>query len=332
MGKKRFSLQAIVILVCFFISLIGVSPAFSKDKEVKFLRMVASVPAGSWWPLGGKICQLLQESYPGVSASVVPGGGTQNCITVNKDGIESVGWTYTAAAGLAVKGVAPFKKPMKNLRHVASLYTNTLHLAVQVKSGINTIPDFRTRKIAVGNKAAWFTFLNEKLIEQYGFDYNAIEKSGGTVNYLLGRQMLSMYQDNNLDSIWLGLPGVPYPLMVHLNKVKGFRLLEIDEPQRNSLIAEIPGVVKAVIPKGSYANINQDINTIGSVTSIVCNKNLPDDFVYALTKVLWENQADLAKINKLMATVDMKRALNGAVAPVHPGALAYYKENGVSAE
>ena len=53
--------------------------------------------------------------------------------------------------------------------------------------------------------------------------------TGGTVNYLLGRQMLKMYQDGNLDSIWVGLPGIPYPIMVHINKVKGFNLIGIDE-------------------------------------------------------------------------------------------------------
>lgn len=315
----------IVLLAGVFISLAGGVSA----QEVKFLRMVTSVPQGSWYPIGAKICQKLEEITPGLSATVVPGGGTNNCKTVNKGGIANVGWTYANTAIDAYDGRAPFKQPLKNIRYVASLYVNILHIAVQKGRGIKEIPDLIDKSIAVGPKAFTWNKLIEILFKQYGFDYDKMGKSGGTVNHIMGSQVVKMMKDGNLDAMLAGLAGLPYPLMVNLDRAPGFELLEVKQKYAEKMLATVNGLVRARIPKGTYKSVNKDIETIGSVTSVICNKDLPDEFVYNLTKLIWEQKGELAKVNRIMNQVKIDNALRANMIPLHPGALKYYREKGI---
>ena len=62
---------------------------------------------------------------------------------------------------------------------------------------------------------------------------------------------------------------------------------------------------------------------------MVVHKDLPDELVYNMCKVFWENHATFAEVKGIWNSVKLEDALNGAAIPVHPGAQKCYDELGV---
>ena len=95
------------------------------------------------------------------------------------------------------------------------------------------------------------------------------------------------------------------------------------------IVKNNPGYIYGKIPASAYKSLDQDIPTLGIVTSMIVHKDLSDDLVYKMTKVFWDNHAEFVKVKGVWKKVLMKDAVNGAAVPIHPGAAKYYKEQGV---
>ena len=61
---------------------------------------------------------------------------------------------------------------------------------------------------------------------------------------------------------------------------------------------------------------------------LMINASLPEDFVYTLTKSIFENLEYLGQVANSMKTVTLKDAPNTSL-PLHDGAARFYKEMGV---
>jgi len=61
----------------------------------------------------------------------------------------------------------------------------------------------------------------------------------------------------------------------------------------------------------------------------VLHRDLPDDLVYDLTKVVWENIDVLRNAHPAFRIANLDDALKGMTVPPHPGALRYYVEQKV---
>ena len=70
---------------------------------------------------------------------------------------------------------------------------------------------------------------------------------------------------------------------------------------------------------------------MGLVSTLVTRDDLEDEVAYAMVKTVLENLDELAKIKPWAAKrIKLKTALRGCKIPVHPGAMKYYKEKGIS--
>jgi len=78
-----------------------------------------------------------------------------------------------------------------------------------------------------------------------------------------------------------------------------------------------------------YAKNTQDIATIGVKATFVTSKNVDDDIVYAITKEVFENFEDFKSLHPAYEVLTKKDMLKGLSAPIHKGALKYYKEKGL---
>lgn len=90
------------------------------------------------------------------------------------------------------------------------------------------------------------------------------------------------------------------------------------------------GYAPLVMTAGTWNKQDKDIKTMGSQQNVIVPASLNEDVAYALTKAICENKEDIASAVASLKWFDPKTAgkheLNGA--PLHPGALKYYKEMG----
>jgi TRAP transporter TAXI family solute receptor len=293
----------------------------------EFVRIVSGPSGGSWYPLGAKMAEIFGK-IQGISVSNGPGGGVGNVLDVNKKEAE-LGWTYGHTAYDGYKGNAPvFKSANPNLRHLATFYPAGLQTVVPKDSGIKSYSDLKDKNLSPG-KLKWSGYAAAKMIfQKYGFTVDDVKKNGGTVHHVSYSDSVSLMKDGHIDA-FTALTSVPQASLLDLEFSPGVRFLSIDKAILDGILKANPGYIKLDITKDDYKSVSNPVPTLGAVTIMVVNKNVSDDVVYNITKALWENHDELAKVKKVWNSVKLENALLGAALPVHPGAKKYYDEKGV---
>ncbi|MBF0276885.1 MAG: TAXI family TRAP transporter solute-binding subunit [SAR324 cluster bacterium] len=308
----------ILIAIAFF--------SFQVSAET-FVRIASGPAGGSWYPLGAKIAEVLGSNVKDISTSNGPGGGVGNVKDVHK-GESEIGWTYGHTAYDGYAGKEGFKTKHTNIRHLATLYPAGLQTAVLAKSNIKSYSELKDKNISPG-KAQWSGYAAYKMIiGHYGYTIEDVKKNGGTVHHVSYNDSVGLMKDGHIDAFG-ALTSVPQASYLNLEFNPGIRFLPVSDEVLSKILSSNPGYIRTEINNGHYKSIKEPVQTLGAVTIMVINKDLPEDIVYNITKTLWENHAEFAKVKKVWNSVKLENALLGAATPVHPGAKRYYDEMGV---
>ena len=77
------------------------------------------------------------------------------------------------------------------------------------------------------------------------------------------------------------------------------------------------------------ANKQDAVTTVGVKATLVTSAKEPANVVYAITKEVFDNFEAFKKLHPAYAVLTKQNMLEGLTAPIHPGALKYYKESGL---
>lgn len=134
-------------------------------------------------------------------------------------------------------------------------------------------------------------------------------------------------RDRHIDAVYIGGP-IPWSGLIEMNLARPLRLLSFPEGYRDMMVKEY-FYVKADIPKGTYSDTvaPTDIASLNNRTMLMVNKDVPDDIVYTMTKIIGDNKEIVCTLSKLFANFDTAIAWDTGV-PLHPGAEKYFKEEG----
>jgi TRAP transporter TAXI family solute receptor len=294
----------------------------------QFVRIVSGPSGGSWYPLGAAMSEIINKNVKGVTSSNGPGGGVGNIKDVSKGNAE-LGWSYGHTAYNGLNGRGAFKKAYPNVRYMATLYPAGLQTAVPADSKIMSYADLKDKNISPG-KAQWSGFAAYKMVVgYYGYSVDDVKKSGGTVHHVSYSDSVALMKDGHIDA-FAGLTSVPQASFLDLEFSKGIRLLPIEQSILDRILKENPGYIPITVTKDHYKSLAGPVPTLGAVTVLVANKDLPDDIAYNIIKTLWDNHGELLKVKKVWSKVKLEDGLLGAAIPVHPGAKRFYDEKGVS--
>ena len=109
----------------------------------------------------------------------------------------------------------------------------------------------------------------------------------------------------------------------------GGQLVPLTGPAVDKLVAEKPYYARATIPGGLYPNNPNPIQTYGVLATVVASSKASNDTVYAVVKAVFDNFEEFKKLHPALANLkpeDMVK--DGLSAPLHDGAVKYYKEKG----
>lgn len=292
-----------------------------------FVRMVSGPSGGSWYPLGAKIMQVLQEEIDGIATSNTSGGGISNVKAVN-GGDAEIGWSYAHTSYNGYSGRGKFKKEQPNVRHFATLYPATFQVAVAENSKIMSFADMKNANISPGKTGWTGTAFAESVLKAYGFDFATIKQNGGTVHHVSYTESVALMKDGHID-VFMAATSVPQASLIELNHSPGIRFIDIPDNKLKEILDANPGFIAGSIPKTAYDGLTKDVQSLGIVTNMIVNKDLSDELVYKMCKSLWANHTKFVEVKKTWKSVRLEDALKGAAIPVHPGAQRCYKELGV---
>ena len=301
-------------------------PAVHADE---FVRMVSGPSGGSWYPLGAKIMQVFDEKIDGISTSNTSGGGISNVLSVN-GGDAEIGWSYAHTTANGFNGKGKFSKPQPDVRHFATLYNSMFQVAVRADSDIKTFADMKDKNISPG-KAKWTgTAFAESILKHYGISFDDIKANGGTVHHVNYTESVALMKDGHID-VFMAATNMPQASFLELEQSPGIRFIGLPLEDQKAIIAANPGYISGKMPKGVYDSVTEDLHSLGIVVNMVVHKDMPDELVYKMCKVFWENHATFAEVKSVWKRVDVKNALTGVAIPIHPGAQKCYDELGITA-
>ena len=142
------------------------------------------------------------------------------------------------------------------------------------------------------------------------------------------RESVALMKQGQAD-VFMAATSVPQASFIELENSPGIRFIGLPKDRIDRIVKNNPGYVYGKIPASAYKSLDKDITTLGIVTSAIVHKDLPDDLVYKMTKVFWDNHPEFVKVKSVWKKVLLKQAVNGAAIPIHPGAAKYYKEQGL---
>ena len=314
--------------VCSFM----VFAALPLQAEQVTLTWTAGGAGGGWYSIAGGIATIIKEADPDIVIKVVPGGGLQNPAMVASKGAE-IGWGLPFLNAAAYKGMAPFEKPLTELRALAGgMSMNYFHFYVDAESPLNTMDEIfgqkKKMRLAISQAGSSDTWVLERVLDSYKTSIPDLEKAGFT--FLRGNYAFqaNQFKDKNADGVFTFL-AIPGAAVTEASVGRRLKLIDFSESALKHL--EQFGITKGKIPVGTYekAANTKDVVTAVAGSVITVNKDMSDELAYRLTKAFNDNYEKVRTIHSSMATYEIKDGPTGCGVPLHPGAIKYYKEKGI---
>ena len=293
-------------------------------------------PTGVYFAAGNAICRLVHKEAAegrkegrkhGIRCSAPSTGGSNYNIGQIRDGELDFGvaqsdWQYHAYNGSG----GPWKdKPFKKLRAVFSIHPEPLQIIVGGNSGINGWDDLKGKRVNIGNPGSGQRGTMELLMQQAGWTKN---------DFSLATELTSTEQskalcDGKIDA-YIYTVGVPNAGVAIATDGCGARIVNFNNKLAKDNVTQHPYYAWATIPKGTYKTITEDVTTWGVKATLVTSADVPDDVVYEVVRAVFENIDDFRGLHPAFAHLDPKVMVkDGLSAPIHPGAMKYYKEKGL---
>ena len=298
----------------------------------KYVAIGTGSITGVYYPAGGAICRLINRGRKehGIRCSVESTGGSVSNLNAIRNvgidfGIVQSDWQYHAYKGT---GFFADQKPFKELRSVFSLYTETFTIAVLEKSGIKKIDEIVGKRVNFGPQGSGMNATMEVLMEVKGWT----KASFAAVNYLQPAEQPKALCEGKID-VMIYAAGNPNGVLQEAAQTCKVRILSIDRETIDKLIKSNSFYAQAVIPGGVYAGNPNSIETFGVKASVVTSEKASLDVVYNMTKAVFENFDNLKTLHPVFSSLKKESMVKeGNSAPIHPGAMKYFKEAGLLKE
>jgi len=317
--KKAIAVVLMAVATAALVTGCGGSGDQSSAK--KFLNIGTGGTAGTYYPIGGAMAEILNSNIKGMNASAQSTGASVANINMLKDGSIDMAIVQNDITYYAVNGTEMFKdKAVTNLRGIATLYPETCQFVTLDKSGIKSIADLKGKRVAVGAAGSGAEANARQILEAYGITYNDID-----VQYLSFAEGASALKDGNVDAAFL-TAGFPTASVQDISSQNKIRLLPVDSAKADALIAKYPFYTKTVVPAGTYAGFDEDVPTISVMAMLVCTDKVDDALGYDIAKALFTNLDRIQAAHSVGKLITKEGALNGMPLPMNAGAEKFFKE------
>ena len=290
--------------------------------QKKFLNIGTGGTAGTYYPIGGAIAEILNNNIEGMNASAQSTGATVANINMLKDGSVDMAIVQNDLTYYAVNGTEMFQdKKVTNLKGIATLYPETCQFVTLDSSGIKTIADLKGKRVAVGAAGSGAEANARQILAAYGITYDDIN-----VQYLSFGEPATAPQARNVAAAFLPA-GYPTASVQDISSQNKIRLLPIDGDKADALIAKYPFYTKTKIPAGTYAGFDEEVPTISVMSMLVVNDKVDDKLGYEIAKAIFSNLDRLQAAHSVGKLISKENAEKGMSLDMNAGAKKFFEES-----
>ena len=301
--------------------------ALNAQAEEKFITIGTGGQTGVYYVVGQSICQLVNRdtaktqvkcNAPSTGASVA----NLNAIADKQMdmGIAQSDWQYHA-----YNGSSSFEgKKNDKIRAVFSLHPEPFTVMARDDSGIKTFDDLKGKRVNVGDPGSGTRATMNVILKEKGWS----DKDFKVASELKPSEMASVMCDNNLDAITYNV-GHPNGALKEAAASCNAHLVPVTGEAIDKLVADHSYYAKATIPGGLYKGTDNPVETFGVYATLVTSSDVEEDKVYAVVKAVFDNFDRFKRLHPAFANLkEEERIKNALSAPLHDGAVRYYKERG----
>ncbi|MEO0908881.1 MAG: TAXI family TRAP transporter solute-binding subunit, partial [Pseudomonadota bacterium] len=253
------------------------------------------------------------------------GGSVYNINTVRAGelefGVAQSDWQYHA-----LNGTSKFKDQgtWEGQRAVFSVHPEPFTLVAKKGAGIDGFESLKGKKVNVGNPGSGQRATTEVVMEAYGMQMSDF----ALASELKGSEMAQALCDGKIDAMIYTI-GHPAAAITEAATTCEVELVSVQGGPIDTLVGENSYYRKATVPGGTYRGTDGDVTTFGVGATFITSDQVPEDVVYTLVKAVFENFDDFKKLHPAFANLkETEMISDGLSAPLHAGALKYYKERG----
>lgn len=326
---KRVEMPNKFIAGLFACGLIFTSHISFAKAEQTFISIGTGGPTGVYFVAGNKICDLMNKAANKNGEAVrcnapSSGGSIYNINAIRSKeldfGVAQSDWQYHA-----FKGTSKFKgNQLESIRAVFSLHAEPFQILVSKNSGIKSWEDLKGKRVNIGNAGSGQRGTFETLLKAYGVD----KKYFSLATELNSTEQAGALCNGNIDAFGYSV-GFPNAGVAQATDGCEARIISLTGDPVKKLVDERPFFNFTKIPTGTYSTVTEDVTTFGPRATLVTRADVSDKVVYDLVKAVFEGIEDFKKYHPAFRVLDPKTMVkDGLSAPLHPGALKYYKEKG----
>ncbi|MCO6186263.1 TAXI family TRAP transporter solute-binding subunit [Rhizobium sp. L1K21] len=312
----------------------------AQAQDIQFFTIGTGGTGATYYPVGGVIANAISKppgSRPcdeggscgvdGLIASAVSSRGSVDNINAIVSGLRNSGFAQSDVAYWAYSGTGTMegKPPAEDLRAIAALFPEHIHLVASAESGINSVADLKGKRVSLDEPGSG-TYVDAKLIlEAAGLSESDIE-----VEALKPDASSDALRNGKLDAFFF-VGGYPTGAIVELASSAPIKLVPIDGASAEALTSKYNFFSVSDIPGGTYEGVDGDVSTVAVGAQWLTSAKADDTLIYNITKALWnENTRKLLDGGHAKGKViTLDSALDGLGVPLHAGAEKFYKEAGV---
>jgi TRAP transporter TAXI family solute receptor len=292
--------------------------------KAKFVTVGTAPDGGAFAPVGNAIANVVDENKGELDWKVAPQGtkGTQENIRKLDAGELEFGMSNAGIAYFANRGEGAWEKPLQ-VRSVATLAPNVGIFVTTEKSGIKTIADLKGKRVVLGPSGAGFNYFLEPLLKVHGLSYDDMTVLNG--NYFSAGDMIA---DGKADAAFMG-GAVPIPAVTQLCSTQDvvFIKLDADAPEK---LKQYPFYFPVPVKSDAYSDLEEDIVGLNvGAMQLITHESVSEEVVYNFTKILFQNREKVAEKHPAGKALNPKNAVRDTGVPFHPGAIKFYKEEGI---
>ena len=308
-------------------------------QEMRFFRIGTGGVAGTYYPIAGLIADIISNppgarpcekggscGVPGLVAIAQSSNGAVANVDAIASGALESGFAQSDVAYWAYTGTGIYEGQGKveNLRAIANLYPESVHIVARAGSGIKSVRELKGKRVSLDEPGSGTLVDARIILEAFGLSEKDL-----TPSYVKPNQAGAMMGEGQLDAFVI-VAGYPTASVSELCASAGCELVPIQGPEVDALLERYPFFAKDRIPAHTYPGVGQT-ETLSVGAQWLVGAEVDEDLVYGITTALWHDNArkllDDGHIKGRAITLDT--ALDGIAVPLHPGAERYYREIGL---
>ncbi len=276
-----------------------------------YVRIGGGTPGGAFYVCAGAVNRLLEAT--GLSPRVqTTGGGRQNAILLHRGELE-IGLVNNidAVQSANVEGRG-------DIRSIVPFFNSIHHFVVRADEPIYSLSDLDGQRFGLSNRGSTHDAAARQVFEILGIRPRYQNAGKGDTN--------NMIKDGLLKGFF-ATAGIPMPSILELQTTIDLRFLAFSDDEYAKIKRDAPWLLEDIVTPDLYDGLDAPIKSFSSLSVLMANKDVSDELIYDIVRTCYSN-ADAIRRTYRAAEVDAEQ-LERLVVPLHPGAQAYYHEQGI---